>query len=162
MLVLTGCRPQEPLNWKISAASPDDFDAWTERTNPLLPVELRKELARAVTFIQGNSGISAVHLRRSNVSNPFCRRIDRKTIRHVLLEGYFAEKKFLADRVSLEMENILALEVRSELPSMNAEGKERYAKSMENREQLIQSMKLRIAEIDARAGSLNRLRDASR
>ncbi|MNC99022.1 hypothetical protein D3C83_171680 [compost metagenome] len=72
------------------------------------------------------------------------------------------EKKFLADRVSLEMENILALETRSELPSMAAKDKERYAKSMENREQLIQSMKLRIAEIDVRARSLNQLREASR
>ncbi|MEO7413178.1 MAG: hypothetical protein ABIZ81_07460 [Opitutaceae bacterium] len=160
--ILSGCRPQEALNWKISATSPDDFDTWTEQTNRLLPVELRKELARAAVFIQGDSGISERHSKSTNLNNPFCRRIDRKTIRHVLLDGYFVEKKFLANRVSLEMENILALEIRMDLHAVGSKENERFAKSVEYREQLIQTMKLRIAEIEVRAGSLNRQREASR
>jgi hypothetical protein len=154
--VLGGCRARDPMDWKISASSPNDFNGWSDRNGPLLPTGLRQELARAIQFLQGDSGLSDRGASMENPRNPFCVRIDRKTVRYVILEGYFAEKKFLSNRVMLEIENIAALENRIEALPDDSPATAQLAKSVNFKHQLIQNLEIRLAEIAGRTEELER------
>lgn len=151
-----GCRSKDPLDWKIGAASPNDFNEWSERNTPLLPSETRREFARAIQFLQGDSGLSNRDMAMTSARNPFCRRIDRKTVREAILDGYFAEKKFLTNRVSLEVENLAATQMRLDALAGDSSETAQLARSIAFKHSLIQNMEVRVAEIDARTTMLKR------
>lgn len=156
IFALGGCRSRDPWDWKISASSPGDFNEWSDQNAPLLPTEMRRELARAIQFLQGDSGLSNRNTAMANTRNPFCARVDRKTVRYVILEGYFSEKKFLSNRIALEVENLAATENRMDSAREDSPEMAQFTKSVNFKHALIQNMELRVAEIEARTKELNR------
>jgi hypothetical protein len=156
VFALGGCRPKDPLDWRISASSPADFNDWSDRNTPLLPAETRRELGRAIQFLLGDSGLSNRSSSMASTRNPFCIRIDRQTVRAAILDGYFAEKKFLSNRIVLEVEHIAATEARMDSVRDDSPEMAQFTRSVNFKHALIQNMELRVAEIDARAKVLSR------
>jgi hypothetical protein len=106
LLVLTGCVPSDPLDWRISAKTLDRYDEWYEADLQRLSPELRKEVIWALALISRQTpGLRAEKTDRSN--NPFCRRIDGRALRSLLIEAYGFQSSALHARISTTQDNLL-------------------------------------------------------
>ena len=149
------CTPRDPLEWKVSSATPNDFNEWSDRTSERLPPEVRRELAQAILFLRGDSGLAANPRSMFETHNELCLRTNGKTIRQVILEGYHVEKVFLLSRFSLEADHLARNVKNAELFEGTPEKMKNLAAAKAYQEQSIDEIKTRLAEIEARVAVLS-------
>src|ERR1051325_2435512 len=105
-LAWAGCRPRDPLDWKISAKTPAHFEEWRDEDLVRLPTVEQAEFNRAFSFFAATAPRALADKDMDATNNPLCRRINGRTIRSVILEGLDLEKRALYARIYTESDNI--------------------------------------------------------
>jgi hypothetical protein len=98
-LMVAGCAPKDPLDWKISADTPDDFNIWCQRKTDRLPQNLIIELNTSFEIISNEvePNRAVVH---DNGYDPFCQRVNHHTIRDIIVDAYqIADESLLGEMI---------------------------------------------------------------
>lgn len=153
-MLVTGCRPRDPLDWKISAKTPGHFEEWRDDDLVRLPAAEQAEFNRAFTFFSATAPRALDEKDMSATNNPLCRRINGRTIRSVILEGLDLEKRALYSRIYTESDNLVRnaeLTAKRDDPEIERKVEKARTGQMAN----IAAMKLRLQEIDERVKALS-------
>lgn len=150
LLVLLGasCQPADPLDWKVSANTPEDYNAWNIRTVAKLPPELREEYLRAFNklAVATPGGISPRSMTDEHF--PLCKRLNGRTVRTIIIDGYAAERQRLLEKIGAETDTMLRnLQRRAKITDPNADA--RYDRVQDAQSASIDAMNRRLEEIDA-------------
>ena len=154
LLAGTACRPADPLDWKVSAKNPQEYNAWAEKNLPQLEPKLRGEYARAFTAIattSPNRG-AARHMREEN--HAVCRRIHRRTIRAVILEGYGIEKQKILERMAAQTDLLLKNANRSGAPTHSTKTEAKFERVMDAQSTSVEALNRRLTELNTRIAAL--------
>ena len=107
--VLAGCgRNPDPLEWKIDAAHPAAMQDWLDTNGALMPAQMARELRWSI----GNIQLTLPPPRTSEPleqANKLCSRLDGKTVRTVLIEGYELSHNVLVARAKNLSETLVGL-----------------------------------------------------
>lgn len=153
-LALAGCVPADPLDWKISAKTPAQFNEWRDEDLPRLPAEVQKEFIHTFNFFAAQTpGVTSK--RMDATDNPLCRRLHGRTIRNVIIEGYSLETTALLSKISTTSDNLLRNLQRSQTAAA-APAQDRFDRVQLSQTDAIAVMEKRLAEIKARVAVLSR------
>ncbi len=148
-----GCRPTNPLDGKISAPTPAAFEAWEDQELERLGERERREFVHAFDFIASTMPAALAPADANKTGNPLCRRLDGRTIRSVILEGYDLEKRTLYARISNESDHLIQNASRVEKvddPKLLA----RYDRVRDFQKSYVDQMQARLGEIERRVAEL--------
>src|SRR2546423_648274 len=100
---LSGCgEPADPLDRKVEADTPAEYNEWNHRTLPQLPEPLRSEFGHAFEEIVIVSGRAGTARNLEDSTDPVCRRLNGRTVRAAILDGYRLESDRLSRRLEQE------------------------------------------------------------
>ena len=109
LVALAGCsRSKDPLEWKIDAAHPAAMQDWLDTNVPLMPTKLGLELRWSI----GNIQITLPPPKTREPleqANKLCARIDGRTVRAVLIEGYELSHNVLLARAKNRSDELVSL-----------------------------------------------------
>ena len=145
----TGCQPKDPLDVKISASSPSDYNDWVGRHHPTLPLEVQQEFDRAFGKLMVDTGAKLGSTDTNKIQNWLCTRLHGKTIRSVILEGYQVEADSIRIRMVVTSDNIVRLVQSSGAPDLSTDQVQRYTSARTELEKAIETLRSRLSEIDA-------------
>ncbi len=107
-----GCQRVDPIETRVSAATPQEFFAWQERMRPRWPAEVATEfeaaIDRLVRFSPAKMKLDDAGMQHSRF-HPICRAIDGRSLREVMLLGYEAENTVLLREIILNSESLAAI-----------------------------------------------------
>lgn len=153
-LALLGCIPADPLDWKVSAKTPNHYHEWRDTDFRRLSPEVRGEFDRTfnwfATLTPGGAKTDKL-----DQENALTRRLHGRTIRSVVLEGYQLETTALLSRISNTTDNMLRSLQLGER-SGSAFSAQRLDQNREAQTAAIEKMNARLAEIKARVQQLER------
>ena len=146
-LWLAGCQPADPLDRKVDAATPADYNSWVAKTLPTLPENLAREFAQAIARIKEET--PQFHTLRNerefkSQSNPLCRQIDRRTLRQVIVAGCEASNVTLLRRIKLESDELLALMKRGESATVTAASETRLDQLTDFRRKALDALRAQV------------------
>lgn len=109
-VLFTGCRPADPLDWKIEAETPEAYNDWIEKEVSLMPKPLADEFNLAAAQLMALT--PRLHPIKSTADmlskhDPFCQQVHRRTVRSVIIDSYQSANQALLNKVSLEQGNAL-------------------------------------------------------
>lgn len=153
LLLFGGCaRPADPLDWRVAADAPVEYNDWLSQVATQMPDALQEEFVHAFNELVVVSGRAGIARSPNDANDPMCLRLNHRTVRQVLLDGYDCETTRLKNRVALDSELML-----HDL-SNDADSDPRVAKRTEAtvkaRQSEIASDKKRLAEIAQRVRAL--------
>lgn len=153
VLLVCGCRPADPLDWKIDAKTPNHYNEWHATHFPQLPRELQQEFAHSFRLISAiEQGATPKNMNASN--NPLCQRLHRQTVRSVILDGYHLEAKALLSRVSNVSDTLLHnIELRGKADSPEID--RRFERVQNRQETDLSAMNARLEAIKQRVAILS-------
>lgn len=154
-LLLAGCQPKDPLDWKISASSPDAYNVWIERHHHLLPPDLQHDFNRAFAFLRNDTAIRFGRVDPGKIQNRLCPRLDGRSIRALILEADQVESDALRTRISVTVDDIVRNTKASESLAGRPADLQRFADARAGQEAAIKAMRVRLAEIDAQVRELS-------
>lgn len=106
---LAGCQPRDPLDLKISAGSAEAFDRWLDRYDPRLSPDAAHEFHQALeavyrgTLTADNRNYGpGVRFR----TDAFFKKIDGRTVRQIIADGYFLTNTNLRRSIANELDNM--------------------------------------------------------
>ncbi len=146
-ILFAGCAPSaDPLDWKIEADDIDELNVWLRDTLPLLPDDLKAEVEASIGNIQ--SSLSE----KGDVARALalCRRLDGRSVRFVVINGYEIGNDILTARIQNESEALLRLaQTADALPADQVERETAYhrarsaayKKTLERAEQRLASLR---------------------
>lgn len=153
VLAFGGCgRPANPLDWRISAETPLEYNNWLAEVAMQMPADTQEEFVHAFDELVVVSGHAGIARGPNDTNDPLCRRLNHRTVREVLLDGYDCETTRLKNRIALDSE-LLLHDLNSEAASdpRTVARAEAMAKSRQNE---IAADKKRLAEIARRVHDL--------
>jgi hypothetical protein len=98
-LTVAGCAPKDPLNWKISAATPDDFNDWCQHKLHRMPQNLVIELNTSFDIIFNKVELNRAAVVHDNGFDPFCQRVNHLPIRDVIADACQIEDESLLSEI---------------------------------------------------------------
>jgi CRISPR/Cas system-associated protein endoribonuclease Cas2 len=136
-VAVAGCQPRDPLDMKISAQSPDDFNRWTDTHDSRLPPEAAQEFHRAFARLQqgtlaGDSQGAAAAL---------CRKLDGRTVRQVIADGYFMANTSIRRSILNELDNVQRNLARAQRPEASAQEVETLQELVKRQEAGIEKLR---------------------
>lgn len=162
LLALCGCRPKDPLDWKIDAPNPAELEYWCEKNTPNLPAELAKELNTSIrTIIDLTPRAHSLRTDRDffNEEDPACVQIHRTTVRHTIITGYLMQNEALSLQLLRESGNLLTNTQNLENPNLPADQRKVWERAIARQQSMIDQLKTlieanrrRVAELSAGAG----------
>jgi len=152
---LTGCQPKDPLDLKISASSPGAYNAWIERHHPYLPLEVQEEFDRSFGKLYSDTAGKIGSTNQDRIQNWLCTRLDGRTIRTFILEGYQVEADAIRTRMVVASNQVLRNVRTGDSPALTPEQQQRFATARDSEMKAIETMRSRLAEIDARVARLS-------
>lgn len=108
VLLLAGCTPRDPLDWKIDGRNANELQGWLDHTIEKMPAPLADEFSVAVVRIRDTTH-GWTKANPEATTNPLCFRLHGRTVRDVLIEGLQLQADDLAARVKNDKANILRL-----------------------------------------------------
>ena len=156
-IVLANQQPSDPLDWRVKAKTPEDFEQWSDDNIHLLPPDLAKELYRAFSNIEARTPQSRPLKKDSDYLSetvPFCVRIHHRTIRAVLIDGYSAANETLSLGITLESDNIIKNLKRQETLDAKSPEYERFERKIAAQEKTIAASKVEIEKNTLRLTAL--------
>lgn len=134
---LAGCGPKNPLDRTVDASNPGTYLNWWEHERRSLPKGLRAEVDDAFRVIN-NTTIRRRAVDLNSSEDPFCVKVNRLTLRDVLLDAYLQKNEFLLKRISLGTANLATL---TKNPAFDAD-----AKTAERRDEVIKQQQVIITD----------------
>ncbi len=98
-LMVAGCAPKDPLDWKIHADTPDDINDWWQRKKDLMPQNLAIELNASFETIFNKLEFQRVSIEPENGFDPFCLRVNHASIRDVIVDAYLIADESLLSKI---------------------------------------------------------------
>ncbi|MBS0633700.1 MAG: hypothetical protein JSS11_17460 [Verrucomicrobia bacterium] len=152
-----GCRPADPLDWKIDAETPEAYNDWVEKEVALMPRPLADEFNQAATQLMALT--PRIHPITSSADmlskhDPFCQQVNRRTVRAVIIDSYQSANQALFSKVSLEQGNALATLKRSNELSADDPAQPRFEVAIRNQRKLIDFYNEQIRKNEARIAAL--------
>jgi len=152
-VVLAGCTPHDPLDWKVSAKTPEDFETWRDSHVQLLPDDLREEFTRSFGWFAKLSPGSVAPSSFNDTTNFICRKLNGRMVRLVILEGYELETRELQARISTRSDNILKNIAMTE--GINDPAiEQRFDRARRAQAESIETMEKRLRFIETRVNEL--------
>lgn len=152
---LAGCQPKDPLDLKISASSPGAYNAWIERHHPYLPLEVQEEFDRSFGKLYSDTAVKIGSTNQDKIQNWLCTRLDGQTIRTFILEGYQVEADAIRTRMVVASNQVLRKVQIGDSPALTPDQQKRFAAARDSEMKAIETMRSRLAEIDARVARLS-------
>ncbi len=154
-LLLAGCQPKDPLDWKIGAGSPEAFDTWMDRRHRLLPPDLQQDFDRAFAVVRSDTATHLGTVDPARINAGLSRRLDGKTIRAVILDADDVESDALRTRISLTIDAIVRNARASESLENRPAEAQRFAEARAGQETAIKAMQARLDEVAAQVHRLS-------
>ncbi len=144
--LLGGCRATDPLDVKVSAKNSNDYDEWVEKRYSRLPEGIAQEYAKAFTAIRlraPRAGTHVADLGARDGTTYIFGKINGRTVREVIAEGYALANTSLQYNIANELDNVKRATERAE------QADEKEAKMLQERVEarlaLIEKMRIQIA-----------------
>lgn len=101
LLSASACRPADPFEQKVDASTPAELSEWWAQARDDFNDEDAAEIDRAFATIE--AATPRLHeSAEENRNDPFCRRVNKLTVRRVLITGYEEKNSTLLQRISIE------------------------------------------------------------
>lgn len=143
-----GCGPKDPLDMKVSARNPDDYASWIEAKESRFTEEMMKDFAFAISVIKENTpkGDSrSPDLTVRDGSAEICRKINGRTVRQVILDGYYAANMTMQRTMSNELENLQRNIKRSQEPGLGEKELRRFEATIKSQQDMIERTKTQLS-----------------
>lgn len=148
--------PADPLDRIVRAADSDDFLVWCDRAEKKLPAPLVQELAQAFTLLNHGTPQDRPVFGRQRAASAFCRRVNGKTIRSVLIDACYENSRFLLGRINTES-MLLEKNVR-QLDDVEDENRRtRFERVIEQQKTALELLQKKLEESDSRIEALQRI-----
>lgn len=108
LLLNAGCGPTDPLDLKIHARNAEDYDEWLVANYKRMPEGIAQEYNKAFLLIKQTSPRGSSSSPVSGVRDGslyVCQKIDGRTVRRVIADGYELANLTLQRSISNEIEN---------------------------------------------------------
>jgi hypothetical protein len=153
-LMVAGCAPKDPLDWKIEADTPADFDDWWQQKKDLLPPSLAIELHATFKIISERVEPRGTPKIPDDGLDPFCQRVNHWRIRDALLDGYMLANESLQSQVLIEQNKVLRYIQLSGTPVIGSQQNE-LDQAIKYEQQLIDALNRAIQHNQARVHELS-------
>jgi hypothetical protein len=142
-----GCGPKDPLDMKVSARNPDDYAAWLDSKQSRFTEEMVKDFAFAISVIKestprGDSRSPNPMVRDGSAE--ICRKIDGRTVRQVILDGYYIANLTMQRTMSNELENLQRNIKRSQEPGLGEKELRRFESTIKYQQEMVERTKTQL------------------
>lgn len=152
LLFLSACAPEppDPLDWRIAAGTPNEFNAWCAQHQPRMGAQVHADFANAIKCLAAKSARfgQAYDMRETN--NPLCQRVNQLTVRSVIIDGLTAGRDILAAQLALKQENVLRTVQAGLDPSLTSAQQAAYERRRIYTDEVVAELKRRVAETEER------------
>jgi hypothetical protein len=108
LIAVAGCRPRDPLEWRVEGRNSILLQSWIDETLAELPKPLNEEFAEAMLAIRDNTHGWSKAPPDSSL-NPLCIRLRNHTVRDVLIEGMQLMSDHRVSRIQSDLSQIARL-----------------------------------------------------
>ena len=152
---LVGCnrRGADPLEWRVQGRTPIQLQNWVDETIRRMPPELGKEYTSAVITILNMT-------RRPNTqepddaNDPLCLRLNKRTVREIIIEANNLEINRCRNAVSNEYTNLTRSVEQTSKFDYPAKELEKFEQRKERSQKYIKELEEQIARKIARVAEL--------
>lgn len=139
-LLLTGCTPADPLDWKVRAKTPEQYVEWMEENIPLMDEDLSGHLNYAFATLSATTDTPHLVFNQKQYRNPnnaFCMQISGLTVRQIIIEGCRAANITILQELNKESEKLRALLASHEELELGSPYAERLERAITYRRKVI-------------------------
>lgn len=151
-LLLTGCGPKDPLDIRIEADTPGDFNDWWNKTRPKFSNEVAREFEYAFQALSSRAP-RARGLRLEDKNDPFCKAWNGRAIRRLIIAAYHERNAQLQEKILHSMSRVQ--KVAEVDPAHGKDPVVQYREAMaENTDKYVESINAEIERNNARIREL--------
>jgi hypothetical protein len=145
---VAGCRPRDPLEWRVEGRNGAQLQRWIDETVQRLPEPLNNEFVNAMLAIRDNTHGWSRPSPDSSM-NPLCLRLRDRTVRDVMIEGHQLQIDARTSRIQNDLGQIARM-----FETFNVEAEEAARARIQRRilglQQRVDREKAAVADIEKR------------
>lgn len=145
--------PADPLERIVRASDAADFSNWCARAEEKLPQPLVHELAQAFTVLNYGTPRDRPVFGQQRAESAFCRRVNGKTIRTVLIDAYYENSRFLLGRINAES-MLLEKNLRQLGDLEDADRRARFERVITQQKAALEQLQKKLEQSDRRTKEL--------